>query len=321
MRPEEVGHHCDVEHECPDLQVGDRHGELVDLQRQQQGDLDEGEVLGPSFLSPQPDRLDSVDGRISGERGPVEVELGWRVVDEPGDLAEEAVVTRDEADTGLQRVQEAEVVAAQVLLVDGEQDDAYTQSREDDEVDHPVESDQTQHVSVPERPASQWQLDLVAPRRETVRRRLGQGQRQPRVAPEAPVPPQAGRFANQQVVLQAHFGGIGADQLVAVETTADQLPAQLGAEAPGSFGARQPGQLRRLAHAQPRRPLRRIGHRGVTVATQVGFAAAARIGTYRDRTKRRLHPPEPAVVSRTEELTARRAAGLGGRLETRASRP
>src|ERR1035441_3194608 len=68
-------------------------------------------------------------------------------------LAEEAVAARDKADARLQRVQDAEVVTAEILLVTGEQDDRDSQGREDEEVDHTVERDQAQDVTVPERSA------------------------------------------------------------------------------------------------------------------------------------------------------------------------
>jgi hypothetical protein len=95
--------------------------------------------------------------------------------------------------------------------VTGEQDDRDSQGREDEEVDHTVERDQAQDVTVPERSAPQRQCDLVAPRWETVRWRSRRCQWQPRVAPEAAVPPQAVRLADQDVVLQPHFGCVCAD--------------------------------------------------------------------------------------------------------------
>ena len=173
-------------------------------------------------------------------------------------------MARDEAGAGLQRVQDADVVTAEVLLVAGEQDDGCSKDREDEEVNHPVERDQTEHVPVPEWAAPQRQLDLVASRWEPVRWRFGRRQWQPRIAPEAPVPPQAVRLTNQQVILPAHFCCICADEFVAVETAADELPAQFGSKAPGPLGARQPGQLRSLARARLDRPLRGLCHRVVT---------------------------------------------------------
>ena len=85
-----------------------------------------------------------------------------------GDLAEEAVAARDEADARLQRVQDAGVVAAQLLVVEGEHEDGHAQGGQNEEVDHPVKSDQAQNVTVSQGPAPKGQFDLVAPRWELV---------------------------------------------------------------------------------------------------------------------------------------------------------
>ena len=73
----------------------------------------------------------------------------------------------------------------------------------------------------------------------------GWGEGQPGVAPEAAVPPQPIRLAHEQVVLEPDDGGVGADELVAVKTAAEQLPTQLRAKASRSLGSRQLRQRRR----------------------------------------------------------------------------
>jgi hypothetical protein len=54
-------------------------------------------------------------------------------------------------------------------------------------------------------------------------RLTGRAQRDPRVAAQAAVPAQAVRLAGEQAIFVAQPGGIGAEQLVAVQAAADQL--------------------------------------------------------------------------------------------------
>ena len=163
----------------------------------------------------------------------------------------EAVVARDETDTRLQRIQKTEVVTTEVLLMDGEQDDPDAQSRQDDEVDNPVEGNQAQHVEVSKWPASKRQLDLGALGWEPAGRRSRRSHGQPRVAPEAPVPTQAVGFADQNLVLGAHLSSVCADKLVAVEPTAEELPPQLRSKSSRGLCPRQPRQFRRAIETLP----------------------------------------------------------------------
>ena len=102
-----------------------------------------------------------------------------------------------------------------------------------------VHGDQPQDVAVAQRLAPQRQDDLVPRRRVLPDGMLRRGERQPRVAAHAPVPAQAARLAGEHLVLGAQLGRLRAQDLVAVQPAADQLVAQLRAEAPRLLGSRR----------------------------------------------------------------------------------
>ncbi|MEH3076370.1 MAG: hypothetical protein PGN11_06770 [Quadrisphaera sp.] len=95
------------------------------------------------------------------------------------------------------------------------------------DVHHPVEGDEPQHVPVAQRAAPQRQPDLLA-RREVLAgglRRGGRGGGEPGVAPQAAVPAQAvGVLPEHEGVLPAHARDVTADGAVALEGAVEEVP-------------------------------------------------------------------------------------------------
>ena len=92
VRAEEVGDDGKVEDQGEDLQHADAFGEFIDLDGEQDGDFDEGQVFGPAAGPPQTECLDPVDGGVGGDRGAVEVEPAGGDGEEPVEVAEDAGV-------------------------------------------------------------------------------------------------------------------------------------------------------------------------------------------------------------------------------------
>ena len=89
---------------------------------------------------------------------------------------------------------------------------------------------------------------------------MGRGHRQPRVTPEAPVPAQAIRLTDHEVILEAHLGRIGADELVAVKPQPMSSQRSLGESAwsvrcPATLASASgtPGVLRQLRRGRSMR--------------------------------------------------------------------
>ena len=90
LGPDQVDDQQQVDHQRPDPQPGDLHGQVVDLVRQEDRGRHHGEVLAPALTQPQPDALGQLDERVEGqpdgqvgERARVERE---RVLDQPEQL-------------------------------------------------------------------------------------------------------------------------------------------------------------------------------------------------------------------------------------------
>ena len=103
----------------------------------------------------------------------------------------------------------------------------------------PIDGDEAEHVAVAKGAAAQRQVEVLAVGRERPRRMFGRGERHPGVAAKAAVPAQTIVLTNEQAVLGPDVGGIGAYQLVAVQSAPDQLVAQLRQVAPRLLGARR----------------------------------------------------------------------------------
>ena len=118
--------------------------ELVDLERQQRGRDEEGQVLGPAPLVPQADRLDALDRGVDEDDDREQVQLRGLQREELVDLAEQAVMGVSAAGDGaaLQVGDDAVEAVAEGRAMRGEQQDREAEQPEHEEVHGPVDRDQ-----------------------------------------------------------------------------------------------------------------------------------------------------------------------------------
>jgi len=172
-----------------------------------------------------------------------------------------AAVRHRAAHPALQVIEDAGELRIQCGAVVGEQEHRGGERAQDQEVKRAVHGDQPQDVAVAQGLAPQRQHDLVPGRRVPPGGLVRRGERQPRVAAQAPVPAQAARLPGEQLVLGAQRGRVRAQDLVAVQPAVDQLVAQLRAEAARLLGPRRRHVRRRRSigvhlhhHPSPQEP-------------------------------------------------------------------
>ena len=233
-------------------------GELVDLDGQQRGGDDEGQVLGPAALVPQADRLDALDRRVDEDHRGEEVKARGLQREELVDLAQQPVLAVAAAGHGaaLQVGDDAVEALAEGGAMRGEEQDRDAEQPEDEEVQGAVDRDQAQDDLVAQRASAQRQLDLVAAGRV-----LARGRRRRRGGPASCRSAGSGTSARRPISRTtsasslAHLRGIEADELVARHAADQQLPMQARDEACGAradSGRRSGG----VGHA-PKVPARR----------------------------------------------------------------
>src|SRR5206468_1355466 len=88
---EQVENNREVDHERSQLEPGNVLRKLVHLEGQKQRRRDQGQVLSPAPLIPEPDRFSAFEHRVEGERQPdqlqgprIEREQAVELVKEPG---------------------------------------------------------------------------------------------------------------------------------------------------------------------------------------------------------------------------------------------
>jgi hypothetical protein len=196
---QQVDHDGEVDDEREDLQHRNALGQLVHLVGDEDDGRDEGQVFGPPASHPQPDRLSPLHGRVHRGCGTDQVEAGHPDSEQPPEVMHDAVtaVVDWPAEPALQVLEYAGEVGVQGSLMVSEQDHRRGQGGQYQEVEQPVHGDQPQHVAVPQRPAAQRHDDLVPLRRELDGGLAGRGQRDPRIAAQAPVPAQAVRLPGE----------------------------------------------------------------------------------------------------------------------------
>ena len=223
------------------LQRGDALDQLVDLVRDEDDRRHERQVLRPPLGEPEPDRLDALQQRVGGDGRADQVQVPDADGEQVLQVMHDAVVAGRQraAHAALQVVEDAGELRVQRGAVAGEQEHGGGERAQDQEVKQPVHGDQPQDVAVAQRLAPQRQHDLVPGRRVLPGGMLRRGERQPGVAAHAPVPAQAARLPGEQLVLGTQRGRVRAQDLVAVQPAADQLVAQLRAEAARLLGPRR----------------------------------------------------------------------------------
>jgi hypothetical protein len=223
------------------LQRGDALDQLVYLVRQEDDGRHERQVLCPPLGEPEADGFHALKPRIGGNRGAGQVQVGDADREQrPQVMHDAAVAVRHRAaHAALQVIEDTSELRIQCGAVVGEQEHRGGERAQDQEVERTVHRDQPQDVTVAQRLASQRQHDLVPCGRVLPGRMLRRGERDPRVAAQAAVPAQAARFPGEQLILGAQRGRVRAQDLVAVQPAADQLIAQLRAEAAWLLGPRR----------------------------------------------------------------------------------
>ena len=127
------------------------------------------------------------------------------------------------AQAALQVLEDAGEILVQRGPVVGEQEHDGGQRTQDHEVHNALQGDKPQDVAVAQRLASQRQGHLIPRWRVLVRGVVRPGERYPRVTAKAPVPAQAARLTSEQLIFGPQRGRVRAEQLVAVQSAADQL--------------------------------------------------------------------------------------------------
>jgi hypothetical protein len=208
-------------------------GQLVDLERQQRRGDDEGQVLGPALLQPQPDRLHALDRRVDEDHGREEVQARRSHRERLVDVGDQAVLAlcgaRDRP--AVEVADHAVEGVPQVRAVGGEDEDRDAEERQDHEVQRAIDGDEAQHDLVAQGPAAQRQRDLLAPREVLAHGRFGRGHRDPAVAAQAAMPAHPVDDARHQRFGRPQLRDIEPEQLVARQAAHEQLPAQPGDEA------------------------------------------------------------------------------------------
>ena len=185
--------------------------------------------------------LDALQQRVGGDGGADQVQVPDADGEQVLQVVHDAVlaVRHRAAHAALQVVEDAGELRVQRGAVAGEQEHGGGERAQDQEVERTVHGDQPQDVAVAQRLAPQRQHDLVPGRRVLPGGMLRRGERQPGVAAQAPVPAQAARVPGEQLVLGTQRGRVRAQDLVAVQPAADELVAQLRAEAARLLGPRR----------------------------------------------------------------------------------
>jgi hypothetical protein len=231
----------DVDDEGQRLQRGDALDQLVDLVGDEDDRRHERQVLRPAPGEPEPDRLDSLQQGIDGDRRADQVQVLDADGEQVAQVVDDAVVgvSGRAAHAALQVVEDLGELRVQRGPVAGEDQDGGGQRGQDQEVQDTVDGDQPQDIAVAQRLAPQRQADVVPRGRVLPGGMIRRGKRQPRVAPHAPVPAQAARLAGEDLILGPQLGRLRAQDLVTVQPAVDQLVAQLRAEAPWLLGSRR----------------------------------------------------------------------------------
>ena len=180
-----------VHHERADTQDGHALDELVDLERQEPRRRDGGEVLGPSALAPQPDRLDAFDHGVR-DRGEQQDEDGVLLqVEQAVEPAVDRALAR--ALPGVRGEVPDEVVGlrAELSQVRLQQEQQDRERGEEHRVKGAVDGDEAQDDRVPQHPAATRQLHLLEGRQGLAPGGLGRCGGQPHVAARAPGHPPA----------------------------------------------------------------------------------------------------------------------------------
>jgi hypothetical protein len=94
-------------------------------------------------------------------------------------------------------------------------------------VEGAVDGDQPQHVLVSERPAAKGRLDLMTFRGMIHSSVSGSRDRQPGVATQAAVPPEAVHHPGEVLVLRSYLRRLGADKEMPVPSALEQLVREL----------------------------------------------------------------------------------------------
>ena len=217
-------------------------GELVDLERDEDGRGHERQVLGPPATHPQADHFRRLQEGVADDHDARLAQMKGRHPEETLKRAEQPRAGQGCAATRLKISDDPVEIGAQGRLVPCHHEQNDRQKRQDHHVHQSIEGDEPQHITVPQRTASKRKLDL-APVWDRWAARLSRWRPgKPGVAPQAAMPTKTGRIlahgfdSGNQGILRPEVPGIGTHQHVAPEAAADQLPADL------------PALLRRTAH-------------------------------------------------------------------------
>jgi hypothetical protein len=238
---QQVGGDSQVDDQRHQLQRGDALDQLVYLIRQEDDGRHERQVLRPPLGEPEADGLHALQPRISGYRDAGQVQVGDADREQRPQVVHDTAgaVRHRAAHTALQVIEDAGELRIERDAVVGEQEHRGGERAQDQEVERTVHRDQPQDVTVAQRLASQRQGYLVPCGRVPPGRMLRRGESDPGVTAQAPVPAQAARFPGKQLVLGPQRGRVRAQDLVALQPAADQLVAQLRAEAARLLGPRR----------------------------------------------------------------------------------
>jgi len=238
---QQVGGDGQVDDQRHQLQRGDALDQLVYLVRQEDDGRHERQVLRPPLGEPEADGLHALQPRIGGYRDAGQVQVGDADREQRPQVVHDAAgaVRHRAAHAALQVIEDAGEFRVQRGAVVGEQEHRGGERAQDQEVERTVHRDQPQDVTVTQRLASQRQGYVVPRGRVLPGRMLRRGERDPGVAAQAPVPAQAPRLPGEQLVFGPQRGRVRAEDLVALQPAADQLVAQLRAEAARLLGPRR----------------------------------------------------------------------------------
>src|SRR5260221_280674 len=238
LGPNQVSEDGQVDQEGRNLERGDGSGQLEDLQGQQQRRCDERQVLSPATLVPEPQCLDPLYGCVEEQSDSEQVQGGRlqgeqlvQVVNDSG----MAGLHRPSPNSALDIGEDTVEAVLQFVLVRGDEKDKHREESEHGEVNGSIDRDGSQNDLVAQGTAAQRHGDLLKGRKIPQSGVLGRREREPTVAAKATVPSHPVAFANDDRVLWANLGDVGAGQLVAT-VTADEDLALAGSQLVEGFG-------------------------------------------------------------------------------------